>query len=92
MQCDRALRHSSFVRCLEAFRSICAVTLPLIRSNSRDSQLAVPNHLRYAQLETNLGIGQAKEESQQCEDSLVTPLPCEVEHYVVGKWLLGAVA
>ncbi|GFT44557.1 uncharacterized protein TNCV_2808081 [Trichonephila clavipes] len=31
------------------------------RSNSRDTQLAVPNDPRYARNETNLGIGQAKE-------------------------------
>ncbi|GFU35718.1 hypothetical protein TNCV_1203921 [Trichonephila clavipes] len=43
------------------FRSIFAITLPLVRSNSWDAQLAVPNDLRYARLETNLGIGQAKE-------------------------------
>ncbi|GFW26797.1 uncharacterized protein TNCV_3623331 [Trichonephila clavipes] len=38
-----------------------AVTLPLVRSNSWDAQLAIPNYPRYARLETNLGIGQAKE-------------------------------
>ncbi|GFW79120.1 uncharacterized protein TNCV_3631511 [Trichonephila clavipes] len=39
--------------------STVAETLPLVRSNSCDAQLAVPNDPRYAQLETNLGIGQA---------------------------------
>ncbi|GFY27375.1 hypothetical protein TNCV_2069951 [Trichonephila clavipes] len=33
-----------------------------VRSNSWDAQLAIPNDPRYAQLETNLGIGQFKEE------------------------------
>ncbi|GFS90112.1 hypothetical protein TNCV_507861 [Trichonephila clavipes] len=61
MRYDRALRHTTFERCLETFRSIFAVTLPLVRSNSWDAQLAIPNDLRYARLETNLGIGQAKE-------------------------------
>ncbi|GFX54074.1 hypothetical protein TNCV_2337101 [Trichonephila clavipes] len=32
-----------------------------LRSNSWDAQLAVPNDLRYARLETNMGIGQTKE-------------------------------
>ncbi|GFW19491.1 hypothetical protein TNCV_1603851 [Trichonephila clavipes] len=45
----------------ETFRSIFVVTLCLVRSNSWDAQLAIPNDLRYARLETNLGIGQAKE-------------------------------
>ncbi|GFW89380.1 hypothetical protein TNCV_3966701 [Trichonephila clavipes] len=35
--------------------------LPLVRSNSWDAHLAVPNDPRYARLETNLGIEQAKE-------------------------------
>ncbi|GFX46395.1 HTH_Tnp_Tc3_2 domain-containing protein [Trichonephila clavipes] len=34
MRYDRALRHTSSVECLETFRSIFAVTLPLVRSNS----------------------------------------------------------
>ncbi|GFT23361.1 hypothetical protein TNCV_2016451 [Trichonephila clavipes] len=46
---------------LLTIRSIFAVTLPLVRSNSWDAQLAVPNDPRYARLETNLGIRQAKE-------------------------------
>ncbi|GFT81920.1 hypothetical protein TNCV_3908931 [Trichonephila clavipes] len=32
-----------------------------VRSKSWDAQLAFPNDTRYARLETNLGIGQAKE-------------------------------
>ncbi|GFW04694.1 hypothetical protein TNCV_3897461 [Trichonephila clavipes] len=51
----------SFVRCLETFCCIFAVTLSLVRSNSWDAQLAVPNDPRYARLETNLGIRLAKE-------------------------------
>ncbi|GFX20387.1 hypothetical protein TNCV_3487451 [Trichonephila clavipes] len=61
MRYDRALRHTSSVRCLENFRFIFAVTLPIVRSNSWDAQLAVPKDARYAQLETNLGIGQASQ-------------------------------
>ncbi|GFS53391.1 uncharacterized protein TNCV_1327281 [Trichonephila clavipes] len=34
--------------------------MPLVHSNSWDAQLATPNDFRYARLETNLGIGQAK--------------------------------
>ncbi|GFU87988.1 hypothetical protein TNCV_1335571 [Trichonephila clavipes] len=37
------------------------VTLPRVRSNSWDAQLTIPNDPRYARLETNLGIGLAKE-------------------------------
>ncbi|GFV86411.1 hypothetical protein TNCV_1469731 [Trichonephila clavipes] len=62
MRYDRELRHTSSVGCLEIFRFIFAVTLPLVHSNSWDAQLVVPNDSRYAWLETNLGIGQAKEE------------------------------
>ncbi|GFV92696.1 uncharacterized protein TNCV_1375461 [Trichonephila clavipes] len=58
MRYDRALRHTSSVRCLETFRSIFAVTLPLVSSNSWDAQLAIANDPRYARLETNQGIGQ----------------------------------
>ncbi|GFY36353.1 uncharacterized protein TNCV_3450561 [Trichonephila clavipes] len=39
-----------------------AVTLPLVRSNSWDTQLVVPKDPRHARLETNLGIEQAKED------------------------------
>ncbi|GFT06028.1 hypothetical protein TNCV_1594621 [Trichonephila clavipes] len=46
----------------ETFRSIFAVTLPLVRLNVWDAQLAVLNDPRYARLGTNLRIGQAKEE------------------------------
>ncbi|GFX05723.1 hypothetical protein TNCV_3198401 [Trichonephila clavipes] len=60
MRYDRALKHTSSVRCLETFRSIFAVTLPLVSSNLWDAQL-VPNDPRYAGLEKNLGIGQVKE-------------------------------
>ncbi|GFX89802.1 hypothetical protein TNCV_2246021 [Trichonephila clavipes] len=56
MRYDRALKHTSSV-CLETFCSIFAVNLPLVRSNSYDAQLTVPNDPRYTQLETNLGIG-----------------------------------
>ncbi|GFX06339.1 uncharacterized protein TNCV_505581 [Trichonephila clavipes] len=56
MRYDRALRHTGSVCCLETFRSIFAVTLPLVRSNSWDAQLTVPNDPRCARLETNLGI------------------------------------
>ncbi|GFV24297.1 hypothetical protein TNCV_422871 [Trichonephila clavipes] len=35
--------------------------LPLIRSNSWNAQLVVPNDPRNTRLETNLGIGQVKE-------------------------------
>ncbi|GFS78235.1 glutamate receptor-interacting protein 1 [Trichonephila clavipes] len=48
-------------RILQTFRSIFAVTMPLVRSNSWDAKLVVPNDLKYARLKTNLGIGQAKE-------------------------------
>ncbi|GFV65388.1 hypothetical protein TNCV_2638181 [Trichonephila clavipes] len=58
---DWALKHTSSVRCLETFRSIFAVTLPLVRSNSWDAQLAVPNDPRYPRLETNQRSGQATE-------------------------------
>ncbi|GFX45401.1 uncharacterized protein TNCV_1026611 [Trichonephila clavipes] len=61
MRYDRALRHTSSLRCLETFRSIFAITLSLVRSNSWGAKLAVSNDPRYARLETNLGIGQAKE-------------------------------
>ncbi|GFX83236.1 uncharacterized protein TNCV_4988301 [Trichonephila clavipes] len=40
MQYDRALGQTSSVWCLETFRSIFAVTLPLVRSNLWDAQLA----------------------------------------------------
>ncbi|GFY29645.1 uncharacterized protein TNCV_1812251 [Trichonephila clavipes] len=60
MRCNRALTHTSSVGCLETFRSIFAVTLPLVHANSRDAQVTVPNDHRYARLGTNLGIGQAK--------------------------------
>ncbi|GFW01292.1 hypothetical protein TNCV_5029471 [Trichonephila clavipes] len=42
------------------FNSIFAVTLPLVHSNSWDAQLTVPNDPKYARLETNLEIRQAK--------------------------------
>ncbi|GFW23944.1 hypothetical protein TNCV_4949901 [Trichonephila clavipes] len=58
MRYDRALRHTSSVGCLH---SIFAVTLPLVRSNSWDAQLTVPNDPRYARLETHLRIKLAKE-------------------------------
>ncbi|GFV26801.1 hypothetical protein TNCV_5000851 [Trichonephila clavipes] len=61
MRYNRALRNASSICCLETFRSVFAVTLPLVRSNSRDAQLAVPIDPRYARLETNLGISQDKE-------------------------------
>ncbi|GFW29126.1 hypothetical protein TNCV_2838661 [Trichonephila clavipes] len=60
-QYNRALRHTSSVGCLESFCSTFAVALPRVCSNSWDAQLAIPNDPRYARLETNLGIGQAKE-------------------------------
>ncbi|GFV97512.1 hypothetical protein TNCV_2040201 [Trichonephila clavipes] len=60
MRYDWALRHTSYI-CLKTFRSIFAVTLSLVRSNSWDAQLAIPNDPRYARLETNMEIGQAKE-------------------------------
>ncbi|GFX44040.1 hypothetical protein TNCV_4118361 [Trichonephila clavipes] len=60
MRYDRTLRHTSSVRCIETLRSIFAVTLSLVRSNLWDAQLAFPNGARYARLETNLGIDQAK--------------------------------
>ncbi|GFT54772.1 hypothetical protein TNCV_5001431 [Trichonephila clavipes] len=46
---DRVLRHTSSVY-LETFRSLFAVTLSLVRSNSWDAQHAVPNDPRYARL------------------------------------------
>ncbi|GFW26205.1 uncharacterized protein TNCV_3397011 [Trichonephila clavipes] len=58
---DRALRHTIFACCLETFRFTFAVTLPLVRSNSWDAQLAVPNEPSYARLVTKLGIWQVKE-------------------------------
>ncbi|GFU86824.1 hypothetical protein TNCV_1342691 [Trichonephila clavipes] len=61
MRYDRELRHATSVGFLEIFRSIFVLTLPLVSSNSWDAQHAVPNDPRYALLETNLGIGQAKE-------------------------------
>ncbi|GFU18441.1 hypothetical protein TNCV_1981161 [Trichonephila clavipes] len=36
-------------------------TAKRVRSNWWDAQFTVPNYPRYARLETNLGIGQAKE-------------------------------
>ncbi|GFX48991.1 hypothetical protein TNCV_2797821 [Trichonephila clavipes] len=60
MRYDRALRHTNSV-CLEIFRFIFAVTLPFVRSNSGDAQLAVLNDHIYARLETHMGIGKAKE-------------------------------
>ncbi|GFT74430.1 hypothetical protein TNCV_539471 [Trichonephila clavipes] len=42
-----------------------------IRSNSWDAQIPVTNDPRYARLETNLGIRQAKKGS----NSFMTPLP-----------------
>ncbi|GFS78271.1 uncharacterized protein TNCV_3172241 [Trichonephila clavipes] len=41
--------------------SRCDTPMYGVRSNSWDAQLAVPNDPRYAQLKTNLGIGQVKE-------------------------------
>ncbi|GFX14613.1 hypothetical protein TNCV_4016111 [Trichonephila clavipes] len=60
MRYHRALKHTSFV-CLETFRSIFAVTLPLVRSNSWDAQLAVPNDPRYARLEKGSNSGNSAE-------------------------------
>ncbi|GFX10352.1 hypothetical protein TNCV_1867471 [Trichonephila clavipes] len=60
MRYDRALRHSSSIGRLETFRSIFAATSSLVGSNSWDDHIAAPSDPRYAQLETNLGIGQAK--------------------------------
>ncbi|GFX22228.1 hypothetical protein TNCV_2950741 [Trichonephila clavipes] len=57
-----------------------------VRSNSWDGQLDVPTDPIYARLETNLGSGRPR------EDSLVTPLPCDVKHCFVEKWLREAVA
>ncbi|GFW29776.1 hypothetical protein TNCV_3936431 [Trichonephila clavipes] len=42
-----------------------------VRSNSEDAQLTVPNDPRYAVLDTNMGIGQAKEGGEQSCDTLV---------------------
>ncbi|GFX31075.1 hypothetical protein TNCV_2025781 [Trichonephila clavipes] len=78
MRYDWAL--TSSVLCLETFRSIFAITLPLVRPNSWDAQLTVPNDSRYDRLETNLGIEQANEGY-----TLVTPLPSEAEHCLVDK-------
>ncbi|GFW29658.1 uncharacterized protein TNCV_3935261 [Trichonephila clavipes] len=61
MRYDRALRHTSSVWCQETFHSIFAVILPLVRSNSWNALLTVPNELKYSRLETNLGIGLVKE-------------------------------
>ncbi|GFW25387.1 hypothetical protein TNCV_3721151 [Trichonephila clavipes] len=41
-----------------------------VRSNTWDAQLAIPNEPRYARLETNLGIGQAKKGSNSAETVL----------------------
>ncbi|GFY13508.1 hypothetical protein TNCV_4958781 [Trichonephila clavipes] len=60
-RCDWATKHTSSVRCLETFRSIFALILPLVHSNSWGAQLSVLNDPRYARLEANLGNGQAKE-------------------------------
>ncbi|GFW31367.1 hypothetical protein TNCV_2664671 [Trichonephila clavipes] len=57
----------------------------IVRTNSWDAQLPIPNDPRYARLEANLRIGQAKEGQEQCRDSLVTPLPCEAKHCPVKK-------
>ncbi|GFX82705.1 transposable element Tcb1 transposase [Trichonephila clavipes] len=57
-----------------------------VRLNSWDTQLVGPYDSRYVRLKTNLGI------TVVTVGSLVTPLPCETEHCLVEKWLLGAVA
>ncbi|GFW73824.1 hypothetical protein TNCV_1542781 [Trichonephila clavipes] len=56
------LGHTSFVLCLETFRSLFVVNLPLARSKSWDAQLIVSNDPSYARMEINLWIGQPKEE------------------------------
>ncbi|GFU23492.1 hypothetical protein TNCV_4963771 [Trichonephila clavipes] len=70
MRYNRALRHTSSVRCLETFHSIFGVILPLVCSNSCDAQLAVPNDSRYAQLETNWGSGRTRKGSNSAETVL----------------------
>ncbi|GFU52108.1 kinectin [Trichonephila clavipes] len=41
-----------------------------VRSNSRDGQLAIPNDARYAQMETNMGIGRPRKGSNSEETVL----------------------
>ncbi|GFU69505.1 uncharacterized protein TNCV_1350651 [Trichonephila clavipes] len=60
MRYDQALRHTSSVWCLETFRTIYAITLPQVRSNSWNVQLAVLNDPRHAQLEKMWGSGRPK--------------------------------
>ncbi|GFW01553.1 hypothetical protein TNCV_5137361 [Trichonephila clavipes] len=58
---------------LLTFCTIFAVTLTLIHSNSLYAQLAIPNDSRYGQLETNLGIEQAKEGSNRVKTVVLHP-------------------
>ncbi|GFW02052.1 hypothetical protein TNCV_4853921 [Trichonephila clavipes] len=71
--------------CEDKFNDFVKLAHSTVRSNSWDTQLAIPNDPRYARLDTNLGM-------VQCGDSLVTTLTCEAEHCLVEKWLLGVVA
>ncbi|GFT82379.1 transposable element Tc3 transposase [Trichonephila clavipes] len=61
MRYDKAWNHTSSAGCIETFHSIFAVVLPLVRSNSWDAQLDIPNDPRYARLLKTLGIEQLKE-------------------------------
>ncbi|GFW21426.1 hypothetical protein TNCV_1532501 [Trichonephila clavipes] len=76
--------------CLETFHSIFAVTLPLVRSSSWDTQLAVPNDPRYSRLVTNLGIEKARKRWKCGRGNLMTFFLCVAEHCLVEKWFLGA--
>ncbi|GFT19787.1 hypothetical protein TNCV_4992511 [Trichonephila clavipes] len=66
---------------------ICC-NLALVRLNSWDAQLIVPNDPRYARLEINMGITKAKEELRQSSESLVKP--CRMRPSLVllknGSW------
>ncbi|GFU34977.1 uncharacterized protein TNCV_2992611 [Trichonephila clavipes] len=77
---DKAKEDDSFEN---IFRSIFAVTLPLIRSNWWNAQLAIQNDPRYARLESNLGIGQAKEGGSPHTNTIV--ITAEIESRFIAK-------
>ncbi|GFU88871.1 hypothetical protein TNCV_4445461 [Trichonephila clavipes] len=58
---------------------VVLVTLPLVRSNSWDAQLVIPNDPGYARLETNQGIGQVSLHEWKhmlLQDVMDIPLSC----------------
>ncbi|GFT32261.1 hypothetical protein TNCV_1035221 [Trichonephila clavipes] len=67
-----------------------AVNAPLVQPNSQAIQLTVINDPRYARFVSDLGIEKARQGWKCVGGSLVISLLCVPEHYLVKKWLLGA--